>query len=46
MVKKTQARMVWAGVVRNCFQVGPARRGAGSTPTWSRIFQTVLAATW
>lgn len=32
MVKKSQARIVWAWLVRNCFQVGPYRRGAGSTP--------------
>ena len=30
---------------RNCRQVGPARRGAGSSPASLRIFQTVEAAT-
>ena len=34
-----------AWTVRNCFQVGPARRGAGSIPARCRIFHTVLAAT-
>ena len=33
-------------VTRNCFQVRPALRGAGSMPAWCRIFQTVLAAIW
>jgi hypothetical protein len=28
------------------FPGGPVRRGAGSTPAWCRIFQTVLAAIW
>jgi hypothetical protein len=31
--------------VRNCFQVGPVRRGAGSTPAWRSTFHTVLADT-
>jgi hypothetical protein len=31
-VKRSQARMPRAWAVRNCFQVGPVRRGAGSTP--------------
>ena len=43
-VKKSQARIVWAWAVRNCCQLGPVRRGAGSTPARCRIFQTVLAA--
>ncbi|MFC8616212.1 hypothetical protein ACFT9M_07335 [Micromonospora purpureochromogenes] len=43
--KKSQARIVWTWVVRNCRQVGPDCRGAGSTPAWLRIFHTVLAAT-
>jgi hypothetical protein len=34
VVKKSQARIVWACEVRNWRQVGPARRGAGSTPAW------------
>jgi hypothetical protein len=45
IVKKSQARIVCAWAVRNCCQVGPERRGAGSIPAWWRIFQTVLAAT-
>jgi hypothetical protein len=44
-VNKSQATMAWACAVRNCCQVGPERRGAGSTPAWWRIFHTVLAAT-
>jgi hypothetical protein len=43
-VKKSQAIIVCAWAVRNCRQVGSDRRGAGSTPAWCRIFQTVLAA--
>ena len=31
----------WACVARNCVQVGPARRGAGSTPAACRISHTV-----
>ena len=31
---------------RNCAQVGPARRGAGSIPRAVRIFHTVEAAIW
>ena len=34
----------WA--VRNCFQVGPVRRGAGSIPASCRICHTVEAAIW
>ena len=30
---------------RNCRQVGPDRSGAGSMPTFFKIFQTVEAAT-
>ena len=33
-----------ACVVRNCFQVGPVRRGAGSIPAACRICHTVEAA--
>jgi hypothetical protein len=33
----------WA--VRNCFQVGPDRRGAGSIPAAFKIFHTVDVAT-
>ena len=33
-----------AGVVRNCFQAGPDRRGAGSIPAACRICHTVEAA--
>jgi len=44
-VKKSQARIVWTWPVRNWRQVGPARRGAGSTPAWWSIFHTVLEAT-
>jgi hypothetical protein len=42
---KSTARIVRAWVARNCFQVGPERRGDGSTPAVLRIFQTVAAAT-
>ena len=30
---------------RNCRQVGPARRGAGSRPALFKMFQTIEAAT-
>src|SRR2546430_9856188 len=41
---KSIARMPRACAVRNCFQVGPVRRGAGSTPASCRICHTVEAA--
>ncbi|WP_231929529.1 hypothetical protein [Micromonospora inositola] len=44
-MKKSQDSIVCAWAARNCFQVGPDRRGAGSTPALWRIFHTVLAAT-
>jgi hypothetical protein len=44
---KSMARIAWARVVRNCFHVGPDRRGDGSRPVVLRIFHTVDAArTW
>ena len=42
-VNKSHARIAWACPRRNCAQVGPARRGAGSMPAALRIFQTVEA---
>ena len=44
-VKKSQARIASAWERRNCDQVGPVRRGAGSVPLVLRISQTVGAAT-
>ncbi len=41
---KSAARMLQAWAVRNCFQVGPDRRGAGSIPASCRICHTVEAA--
>ena len=41
---KSAARMPRAWAVRNCFQVGPVRRGAGSIPASCRICHTVEAA--
>src|SRR2546430_2501562 len=41
---KSAARMPRACTVRNCFQVGPVRRGAGSIPVSCRICHTVEAA--
>jgi hypothetical protein len=41
--KRSHARIAWAWVVRNCAQVGPARRGEGSIPAVWRIFHTVEA---
>ena len=41
--KKSTARIAWACARRNCRQVGPDRRGAGSMPAPFRIFQTVEA---
>jgi hypothetical protein len=37
---KSIARMAWACAERNCRQVRPARRGAGSSPAFFRIVQT------
>jgi hypothetical protein len=44
MLKKSQARMASAWERRNCDQVGPVRRGAGSMPLALRISHTVDAA--
>jgi hypothetical protein len=44
-VKKSQAMIVSAWECRNCAQLGPLRRGAGSTPCFLRISQTVEGAT-
>jgi hypothetical protein len=44
-VKKSQARIASAWERRNCDQVGPVRRGAGSMPLAFRISHTVDAAT-
>ena len=44
-MKKSQARIASAWERRNCDQVGPVRRGAGSMPLALRISQTVDAAT-
>jgi hypothetical protein len=33
----TPATMLWAWLVRNCFQVGPTRCGAGSMPAEFKI---------
>ncbi len=41
---KSAARMPRAWAVRNCFQVGPVRRGAGPIPASCRICHTVDAA--
>ena len=41
---ESAARMPRAWAVRNCFQVGPVRRGAGSIPASCRICPTVEAA--
>ena len=40
---RSQAKIASACARRNCDQVGPARRGAGSNPAVRRIFQTVEA---
>ena len=40
---RSHAKIAWACARRNCAQVGPARRGAGSIPAVFRIFQTVEA---
>ena len=40
---RSQARMPWAWAWRNCVQVGPARRGAGSLPATLRMVHTVEA---
>jgi len=42
--KKSVARMPCAWAARNCRQVGPSRRGAGSMPARLRIDHTVLGA--
>jgi hypothetical protein len=42
---KSTARMAWACAVRNCFEVGPDRGGAGSILAAFKIFHTVDAAT-
>jgi hypothetical protein len=42
--RKSQAMIACAWAVRNCRQVGPARRGAGSMPAACRISHTVDAA--
>ena len=44
-VKKSQAMITSAWERRNCDQVVPVRRGAGSTPLAFRISHTVDAAT-
>jgi hypothetical protein len=41
---KSIARIAWVCAARNCRQVGPDRRGAGSMSAVVRIFQTVEAA--
>ncbi len=43
--KKSTARIPAAWACRNCCQVGPERRGAGSMPAVRRISQTVDCAT-
>jgi hypothetical protein len=43
---RSQARIAWAWVRRNCVQVGPDRRGVGSIPAALRIFHTVDAPIW
>ena len=43
-LKKSQARIASAWERRNCDQVGPVRRGAGSMPLVLRISHTVDAA--
>src|SRR5580704_5062459 len=43
--RKSTARIPPAWACRNCRQVGPARRGAGSMPAACRIFHTVDGAT-
>ncbi|SEG89493.1 hypothetical protein SAMN05444920_106459 [Nonomuraea solani] len=42
--RRSQAMIAWAWAVRNCRQVGPSRRGAGSMPAAYRISHTVEAA--
>src|SRR6185312_4471221 len=41
---KSIARIAWACAERNCRQVGPDRRGAGSSPALFKMVQTVEAA--
>ena len=43
---KLAAMMLRAWAVRNCFQAGPLRRGAGPIPASCRICHTVDAAIW
>ena len=43
--RKSTARIPLAWACRNCRQVGPARRGAGSMPAACRIFHMVDGAT-
>ena len=43
--RKSTATIPAAWACKNCRQVGPARRGAGSTPAARRISQTVDGAT-
>ena len=43
-VAKSIARIASACAEKNCRQVGPDRRGAGSSPALFKIFQTVEAA--
>jgi hypothetical protein len=43
--RKSTARIPAASACRNCRQVGPERRGAGSMPAACRISQTVDGAT-
>lgn len=42
--RKSIATMCSAWAARDCFQVGPVRRGSGSTPAWCRMFHTVEVA--
>jgi hypothetical protein len=44
MVKKSQAMIVGAWAVRNSRQVGPQRRGTGSSPAFFRICHPVEVA--
>ena len=45
MVKKSQATIAAAWALSNSRQVGPQRRGAGSSPARFRIHHTVEGAT-
>ena len=44
LIDESTARMPRAWAVRNCFHVGPVRRGAGPIPASCRICQTAEAA--